>query len=380
MNALNSKGVRPLIRSTGLKFYRKIFQRVESRSVSSKAIIEKRDTSATFDYLALRSSIWDLEERFVPSKVEDVIQYHDQSLSIRLRSVTELKWLTLCWNPIFAHVGMMEKEPRRGAAAELYSLGEGIKRNLRGLVLIDVSMPEKWERVAKLSFSERLEDPPRVNLYIEIMNKHSNLILCDHNNHILIAANQIGSKKSSERQVQTKREYILPPKLRGLAPDDVKSLDDWKECLLSCASFHQSWDIKHCISRSFQGIGPMQAQEMILHANIPAEIDCKSMSMEHWDLLFSAWMVWLKAVENGESYCFLSRHGVLGCSVFRQDEAYLSHTRPLELFGGFFNSSLEKDATVRVSFPLLSKISSSAIFTHNVSLSSVANVFRKSIE
>lgn len=284
----------------------------------------------------------------MPSKVEDVAQYHDQSIAFKLRNMTELKWLTISWGPSTAHLGAIATEPRRGSTAELYSLGESIRRNLRGLILADVSMPEKWERVAKLSFSERLEGPPSFYMYVEIMNKHSNLIICNLEDRILFAANQIGSKKSSERQIQTKRRYEFPPKVSGLSPDKHQSFQDWKACLFSCASLHDRWDINYCISRSFRGVGPIQAQDIIDNSNIP-EISMSAMSDEQWASLFSTWLAWLEAVEDDRPLYCLSTDDVTKHSVFRKDIDIFSDLSPLEFFGGYFYSSIEMNESTRVS-------------------------------
>ena len=350
VRAFQSERIRPLLRSSrDFSHCWRLFEGFNKKYISatSKATAENRHSSLKFDYLALKCSTLDLQERFVPSKVEDVIQYHDQCIALRLRNIVEFKWLTISWSPSFAHIGMLATEPRRGSASELYGLGESIRRNLKGMILVGVSIPEKWERVAKISFSERLEEPPRFYMYVEIMNKHSNLILCNLDDEILFAANQIGTRKSSERQIQTKRRYRFPPKVGGLPPDDYQSFLDWKECLLSCASFHNTWDINYCISRSFRGIGPGQAREIIDKSNLPPEIGMNVMNAEHWASLFSTWLEWLDAIEDdAPSYCFPTSGGV---SILRTIESEFPDLTPLEFFGNHFYSSLESDEMARVS-------------------------------
>lgn len=350
-SALHFTTFHPLIQSTGslgLR-WRDLYRKNKSFHGITKAIDENSRDAPNFDYLALRSSSVDLQERFVPSKVQDIVQYHDHSLALKLKDVTGLRWLTICWNPLFAHIGTLDREPRRGAAAELYGLGELIKRNLRDMILIDVLMPEKWERVVKLSFSERLEDPPSFYLYIEIMNRHSNLVFCDHNDEIVCAANQIGSKKSSQRQVQTRRKYQLPPIVRGLAPDEYTSYEEWKECLLSHASINQACELEACISRSFRGVGPAQAREIISHSKISAELHIGRIDEQEWAALFSAWLAWLEAVEDCKFCCHSSAEGNAKWSVFQTNMMPLSELKPLEFFGGYYNASLEIDERVRVS-------------------------------
>lgn len=375
MCALHCKSIRPLIlRSRYFSHCLEYYQKRDFRTVNviSKATNEKNDGAPKFDYLALKCCTLDLQESLVPSKVEDIIQYHNQSLAIRLRNVSDVKWLTICWNPTLAHIGVIGTEPRRGAAAEVYSLGEGIRRVLRGLILIDASIPKKWERVVKLSFGERLEQPPKFYLYAEIMNRHSNVIVCNHDNEILIAANQIGSKKSSQRHIQVKRNYQLPPRLTGLPPDTFCSLEELKECLLSYAHLQQVYTIDQCISRSFRGIGPIQAQEIIRNADISSHVSVNSLKDSDWAALHSSWVEWLAGMEGKRFFYVCSQDGNTIISVFNRNETTTNDLRPLEFFGVHFNTCLEADESIQVRYFMMTTpnlATSSNLFVRFISCS-----------
>ncbi|GFR44448.1 hypothetical protein Agub_g5659, partial [Astrephomene gubernaculifera] len=173
------------------------------------------------DYSTLAASCWELREGWVPAKVEQVVMPDKTSLCLRLRTPSSSGWLRVCWHPVAGRLAMMThgSVPERGNASELYSLGEQVHSALAGRVLVGVSLPAAWERVAALRFGERPGEPPSHHLYCEVMARYSNVILTDASDTVLAAAYQVGGMMSSHRQVQVGRTYCLPPQLFGVPPD-----------------------------------------------------------------------------------------------------------------------------------------------------------------
>lgn len=61
-------------------------------------------------------------------------------------------------------------------------------------------------------------------LIIEIMGKHSNIILTNENNTILDAIKHVDSSVNSYREVMPARPYILPPAQEKLLPSDIEAV------------------------------------------------------------------------------------------------------------------------------------------------------------
>jgi predicted ribosome quality control (RQC) complex YloA/Tae2 family protein len=61
--------------------------------------------------------------------------------------------------------------PPDAPSADGFSFGEQLRQTLRGLALLEVGLPEKWERVTRLRFGVRPGDPPVKDLYVEIMGR-----------------------------------------------------------------------------------------------------------------------------------------------------------------------------------------------------------------
>ena len=71
-----------------------------------------------------------------------------------------------------------------------------------GQILVGVSMPVPFERVACLEFGFRVGEPPTQKVMVEVQGRYSNVIGTDADGAINLAAHQVGGKQSSLRQIQ----------------------------------------------------------------------------------------------------------------------------------------------------------------------------------
>jgi predicted ribosome quality control (RQC) complex YloA/Tae2 family protein len=101
----------------------------------------------------------------------------------------------------------------------------------------------------------------KMALILEIMGKHSNLILVNSDGKILGATKHVGSSISRYRQVLPGREYIPPP---GEPKVDPRGLGD-REKMLREAFWPEasSAEVKKWLMNTFSGFGPFLADEIV---------------------------------------------------------------------------------------------------------------------
>jgi hypothetical protein len=226
----------------------------------------------TLDYTALRACVQQLQDEWVPSKVEEVrlrathrpysaaerssgagrashaalslpsqpaprtapplptkvVQPDAYTLSLRLRTPLRQGWLHLSWHPTAARLAAGGAPPR-GAASEAFSFAAAASSALRGLVLTGAALPRPWERAAELSFGPRPGAPPACGVVCEVMANYSNVVLTDGSGTVIAAAHQVGGRMSSLRQVQAGRPYAPPPMAAGLPPDAREPPRAWRD-------------------------------------------------------------------------------------------------------------------------------------------------------
>lgn len=326
LRSIRKKTVQCLALSTSRLFSTSI-------ATDSPSVKLSGDNLQQFDFAALKACVWDVQERLIPSRVDNVVQYQEQSIALGLRTVVENHWLAVSWDPLSAHVGLKLEGFRRGSTSEVFSFGSQLKKSLRGLILVDVEIPCDWERVAKFSFSERPGQPPKFSLYIELMGKHSNLILCDSEEHIMAAGNQVGSKKSSQRLVQVARNYVLPPLLGGIPPDDVSSAEEFRDCLLKQITSSGCVYFDTALYGCFRGVGPSTAREIRMKTGYTEPIVLKNMEPSEWHTLYQAWMDWIDKVTNNKFSCNILDDQLLSCTSGAE-----SMMRPLAFYGSYYDS------------------------------------------
>ncbi len=102
-------------------------------------------------------------------------------------------------------------------------------RKLLGGARLTAISQEGFERILTLSFDAKndLGDPVMYRLIIEIMGRHSNIILVDENDKIVECVKRIDEQKSSVREVLPGVTYVLPPQQSkmNILEDSIKEID-----------------------------------------------------------------------------------------------------------------------------------------------------------
>jgi predicted ribosome quality control (RQC) complex YloA/Tae2 family protein len=58
-------------------------------------------------------------------------------------------------------------------------------------IILQVRLPEEWERVVELSLGVRPSEPPSKHIFIEIMGRYSNVFLTNADRGVLACAFQV---------------------------------------------------------------------------------------------------------------------------------------------------------------------------------------------
>ncbi len=241
------------------------------------------------DFTTLAAARAELRADWLPARVEQVVQRDRHTLCIALRTLEQRGWLTLCWHPQAARLGIAAPPPR---GPDPYSFSDQLRRQLGGLALTAIELLADWERVLDLQFARRPGEDPRWHLYVEIIGKYSNVILTDAQQQIVCVAHQVGSRQSSVRTVQTGQVYQPPPPLLGATPSLTESPDRWQERLSLVPG-----PLKKQLLAVYRGLSPAIATQMARAANLDPQQDVAALTPENWQQLYQHWQDWLTALE-----------------------------------------------------------------------------------
>lgn len=242
------------------------------------------------DYTTLMAACAELNQNWIPSRIEQVYQRDRFTIALALRTLNAKPWLTICWHPEAARINIGDPPPR---VKDTFTFSDQLRHQLNGLALIDIKAIAPWERVLDLQFAQRPGESPLWHLYVEIMGKYSNVILTDGDQQIVTPARQISSAQSTVRPIQTGQLYEVPPALTGTTPKLEESYERWQERVSLIPG-----NLKRQLLKSYRGLSPKVAEEIIIAAGISPQQTTDTLQPEDWQELFIYWQKWLIVLEH----------------------------------------------------------------------------------
>lgn len=175
----------------------------------------------SFNAFLLQSIAVELNKTILGARVEKIHQPENATLTIELRLPGRHLSLLLSAHPILARCYLTEYKFTNPTTPSSFCM---LLRKHLEKYRLDAITPIAFERIVRLDFS-REEDYGRSrekkSLILEIMGKHSNLILVDESDVIIDAYYRIDESKSRVRQVLPKLTYTLPPEQKKISPDNL---------------------------------------------------------------------------------------------------------------------------------------------------------------
>ncbi|MBO5737762.1 NFACT family protein [bacterium] len=156
---------------------------------------------------------------FIGSRLQKIQQPTRKEFIFSMRNNGESRKFYININPQLYHIAFMSKENevKRGLVIPkqppMFCML--LRKYLEGCKIADACVIDN-ERILELYFeiTDELSQPRFLCLCIELMGKHSNIILYDRDSQVIIGcAHNIGSEKSRYRELQGGLKYIYPPKL-----------------------------------------------------------------------------------------------------------------------------------------------------------------------
>ena len=157
-----------------------------------------------------------------------------------------------------------------------------LRKYIAGGKIVGITQPN-FERIVNIEIESinEMGDKAIKKLIIEIMGKHSNIILVDENNKILDSIKRISHDTSSVREVLPGKEYFLPPSQNKLNPLNLN-----KEEFISLALNKQGQNIQSFIYKNYTGISPIMASEICFRASLDPTSITSEISMKDLENLY----------------------------------------------------------------------------------------------
>ena len=179
----------------------------------------------SFDGFFLHHMTEELRRELLGGRIQKINQPFEQELILQVRSNRKSHKLLLSAHSVFGRVQLTETTFENPAVPNTFIMV--MRKYLQGAVIEAIQQVEN-DRILEVSVSNKNEigDSVAVTLVIEIMGKHSNIILLDKaSGKIIEAIKHVGFSQNSYRTILPGSTYVAPPQTGSLNPftvDDEK--------------------------------------------------------------------------------------------------------------------------------------------------------------
>lgn len=176
----------------------------------------------SFDGFFLHHMIDELRRELVNGRIQKINQPFEQELVLQIRSNRQSHRLLLSAHPVFGRIQLTQTTFENPAQPSTFIMV--LRKYLQGALIESIEQVEN-DRIVEISVSNKNEigDHIQATLIIEIMGKHSNILLVDKSSHkILEVIKHVGFSQNSYRTLLPGSTYIAPPSTESLNPFTIK--------------------------------------------------------------------------------------------------------------------------------------------------------------
>lgn len=246
-----------------------------------------------FDSAVLAAVADELRPRLLQARINKVHQTDSHTLVLRWHGRADSGRLLLCAHPLYARLQQTEVTRDNPDKAPLFAMV--LRKWLEGARINDITVTP-GERIVALELCglDSLGDPAPLRLILEIMGKHSNIILTDGAGTIIDGIRRYGSSLSRWREVLPGRPYLAPPPLGKLA------LPPEAEQLAAALYDAEEKSVAPRLQQSVAGLSPLLAQHICLSANVDPDLSCGQLGAGQLDRLLEQLSALARQVERGD--------------------------------------------------------------------------------
>ncbi|AEZ62004.1 fibronectin/fibrinogen-binding protein [Streptococcus infantarius subsp. infantarius CJ18] len=175
----------------------------------------------SFDGFFLHHLTKELQDELLYGRIQKVNQPFEHELVLTIRNNRKNYKMLLSAHPVFGRLQITKTDFQNPQTPNTFTMI--MRKYLQGAVIENITQIED-DRVLEIAFSNKNEigDNIKVTLVVEIMGKHSNIILIDKaESKIIESIKHIGFSQNSYRTILPGSTYIAPPKTDAKNPFTV---------------------------------------------------------------------------------------------------------------------------------------------------------------
>lgn len=216
----------------------------------------------SFDGIVTRAITEELKQKILNGRISKIYQPFKQELLIHVRANGQTYKLLISANPSYSRIHFTNEAYENPSEPPMFCML--LRKHLEGNIITSIEQTD-LERIVSIETRGRNElgDETVKQLIIEIMGKHSNIVLVEKERNIILdSIKHISPAVNRHRTLLPGYEYVRPPIQEKLNPLLVNS-----ETFLKKLDFN-SGKLVNQIVGAFSGISPLFAQEIVYQAGL----------------------------------------------------------------------------------------------------------------
>lgn len=172
----------------------------------------------SFDGFFLHHLMLELQDELVQGRIQKINQPFENELVLTIRNNRKNYKLLLSAHPVFGRLQLTQTEFQNPKVPNTFTMI--MRKYLQGALIESFEQIEN-DRIVEMTVSNKNEigDHIKATLIIEIMGKHSNIILIDKNEgKIIESIKHVGFSQNSYRTILPGSTYLYPPKQDNYNP------------------------------------------------------------------------------------------------------------------------------------------------------------------
>lgn len=176
----------------------------------------------SFDGFFLHYLTEELSDKLLNGRIQKVNQPYERELVLGVRNHRQNFKVLISAHPVFGRIQLTDSNFQNPQVPNTFTMI--IRKYLQGAVIESFKQIDN-DRIIEIGVSNKNEigDDIKATLIIEIMGKHSNIILVDRNqNKIIESIKHVGFSQNSYRTILPGSTYIEPPKTGAKNPFTIE--------------------------------------------------------------------------------------------------------------------------------------------------------------
>lgn len=239
----------------------------------------------SFDGFVTRCVTDELRSKLLNGKIDKVYQPEKDEIILSVRTRSGNYKLLLSASASNPRIHLTEVQRENPMTPPMLCML--MRKHLAGAVIIDIKQ-NGFDRVVRIDAETRNElgDLCTRSVIIEIMGRHSNIILVDDSGRIMDSAKHIDFTVSAVRQVLPGMTYELPPAQDKTAADSLKAT----ELMEALAAQPEDTLMDKFLLSEIMGMSPLLAREIVYRFSgntkmMKCEVDCAAFVVHTVDFL-----------------------------------------------------------------------------------------------